>query len=446
VAYQAHRQRSVVITTRPFSRFAAAAALVLVGLLGGGTAQAASSVAQGEPAGHADAVAALLAELRPEAESSKYDAAAMRGEHVASFVEARSKAGGPVADRAAFEAWRADAINDAAAQANGRDVLWERTVSRFQRQLERTFADRGMPWPGERLAFGALVTGNALPVLLEIPRTGTRVVVFDERLFDLVYAIVSAAFSGRPDGVATSCDTLLSTLPSPARPRFGWAMRMFVRGKHDGRYDLAPARPVELMALVRAAELFAIAHEYAHVALDHAPARGGADIVEQRLNVPVSTAVLRYSSSQELAADALAFDLVQQTIRTSGSEPEKALAPFGPEVMMFVAEILERARAVYDGDALVASDASVEPSTSLALLTARRAALHDAARLARRSAPDTASWEAASLVERTASCILSSVSPGLAIAGANGRYVDKTIGEARAALMAKIGPSALAGR
>jgi hypothetical protein len=389
----------------------------------------------------ADPALSLLESLRAaSAPTPSLAGSAIRGEEVACFLEDRAASGAPI-DRSTFDAWRRSQGSEPAL-GTAKEALGDRTIARLQARLERTLLERGARIPAHRIAFGTVRTGRASPSAFAVPGADARLVVLDDRLFDMVYAVVSAAFDAGPYQGGSAC---LARTPAAlnddstvlARPRFSVTLRHFAGVAASGRYDVAPAQATSILALVRVAELFALGHEYAHVLLGHGASAtagtlataGGAPTVE-----------LSYATDQELAADALAFRIVQETIARDGTDAEKAMAPFGPDVMLHVIDLLETARAVFDGRALPTAPTSLPPrlwppgsgasdafGDSLAAgeppLTVRRVAMrqqvHAVATGSSASSPD-----AAAFVGQTTACLFGSVSPGLASAGERRRALQ----------------------
>jgi hypothetical protein len=206
------------------------------------------------------------------------------------------------------------------------------------------------------------------------------------------------------------------------------------------------------MALVRSAELFLMAHEYAHVLLGHVPVAGVARGVAGSKAEQKRAVELVHGWEQQIAADALAFELVQETVRRDGTQADQALARFGPEVMLFTMGLLDEARAVFAGEKapstsgelversllhppaqapVVAAALPLVGTQSGAPLWARRSALRELMRRWDRGAPDEYGWDAAALVERTDACLFATLSSGLAGVGENRRSIERTLEAAR---------------
>jgi hypothetical protein len=199
------------------------------------TDAAAARAPQSNQIGPRDPAAELLDDLRREVDRREATAVGgnMRGEDVASFVEERGTFGDPAAARAAFDAW-SRALE---ARPGSSPRMIERTLSRLQARLERTIAARGgAPRPG-LIAFAAIPTGNSHPSVLLVPTAERRLVLFDDRLFDTVYAAVSAALATGMEAVPPGCEPVIDVLRSQpgVRPRFSVNVRYAVGASRSGR-------------------------------------------------------------------------------------------------------------------------------------------------------------------------------------------------------------------
>ena len=394
-----------------------------------------------------DPAAEVLDGFRRGVDQRKAAGASMRGEDVASFIEERGTVGDPAAARAAFDAW-SRALETRAPGPSLRMV--ERTLARLQARLEGTIAARGVTLRPGQLTFAAVATGNSYPSVLLVPAAERRLVLVDDRLFDTVYAVVSAAPGTGLEGIPSGCEPVVDALRSQSlvRPRFSVNLRYAVGAARTGRYDLAPRNAAATIALVRSAQLFLMAHEYAHVLLGHVPAAGIARAVTASNAAQNRAIELVFGWDQQVAADALAFELVQETVRREGTESDHALARFGPEVMLFTMGLLDEARAIFVGEKAPAASGEIVEASLLrpsaqapvvaaalpldgtgpgAPLWARRTALRETMRRWDRVAESTPSWDAAAFVERTDACIFATISGGLAGVGENRRSIVRAI-------------------
>jgi hypothetical protein len=278
----------------------------------------------------------------------------MPGEDVASFVEEHGADADPATAREALDAWRRD----------GRGTLVQ-GIARLQARLERTIADRGLTLRPGIVRFAAARTASVRPWVVSAP-SGTAVVLLDDRLFGAIYPLVSAAYDTGLDHVPAGCDAVVDALRSQTmvRPRFSAALRYWVGLARKGRFDLAPRNPETILALVRSAELFLLAHEYAHLILGHTPVASLERTVTETSGGPLRAVEPVYERDEQLAASALAFELVQETVRRDGTPVDSALARDGPEIVIFTTGLLDKARAVFAGEEAPLTSGELGPARS----------------------------------------------------------------------------------
>jgi hypothetical protein len=208
---------------------------------------------------------------------------------------------------------------------------WYSVVSKLSHRIERYVSEDTL-LPKGRVVFGTLPTRSVDACIYKVPGTSDRLAVFNEDLFYATYQLTKVliqTFQWGEQRTSYKREYVKKRVSDDdIRRRFLEVIHWYVvkRSRLPEYYPLEPGQIKMAITLTRSMEMFAIAHEYAHLILNHAPQ----DMESQA-----------YSWQQEIQADVLGFKMMINTQNKSGDEVEKAYGFWGAFLMLSVMDMLD---------------------------------------------------------------------------------------------------------
>lgn len=219
------------------------------------------------------------------------------------------------------------------------NLQWYEQVSWLRSRIESVAAPEKLA-SAPRVIFGTLPKLGVNAQTFPVPgHPECRVVAINEDLFDAVYWIIRdlvltldwSRQGGRPSRYDRNY--VVQRIPDPdIQRRFAEALSWYLghQNKPIASYPIEPRQLRLAITLVTSMEMFALAHEYAHVLLGHK-----FDVQE-----------VDYSWLQEITADELGFMLMLAAQRKGTDKREKLMGFWGAELMLDVMNILETSQKI----------------------------------------------------------------------------------------------------
>lgn len=214
------------------------------------------------------------------------------------------------------------------------NAQWYSVISKLNHRLMAVI-NKEYPNFNSRILFGTIPTTSVNASTIMVPGSTDRIVLFNEDLFDATYSLTKVliqTLDWKETSLSYKKEKVHKKVKDPeVNKRFLEIMLWYLKMSSNsslGSYFLEPGQMKMAIVLTRSMELFALAHEYAHIILGHSP-RNDKEFA--------------YNWLQEFDADDLGFQLMFMTIMDSGVKEEKAFGRWGALLMLGIMDIFERA-------------------------------------------------------------------------------------------------------
>jgi hypothetical protein len=262
-------------------------------------------------------------------------------------------------------------------------VIWIDQLSRLHTLLSDTGTRVGIPIP-QKPRFGTLPLGSVNAMILTVPGSAERLVVFNDGLFLFVHLFVkimvlcfqelapARAMLGKKKTAAAMQKAIASRLPPEAHVHFHDLLCAYVLRGHPGKASpwLLPAKVASIQELLlTACELFVLSHEYGHIVTEQNTSVNNAEVLTW-----ADLAAVRRNFTREMQADFWGANLTLLGIPGKGNMP---YAFAGIEIFFQGAEMVERALSILENGIEGGAEGQTHPPSNDRRIMLRRSLVRE---------------------------------------------------------------------